>query len=216
MLKALPGNARGAVMVEFAVCLPVLLTMYLGSFVVTDMVSCNRKVTIATRALADLASHNLSPTAVQQNPSNTSGSAFLSASALVVNPYNMAKATETIALLRVCDATHAWVVWSQTMTQTSNGTVISAPITVGIPAAASVITIPTAMVTSAMVPVNPNGSIGICTNYAASNGTQTQVGQAGGYLFEGQISYLYTPVIGLGTLPTTLMGDTIYMSPRLY
>ena len=128
----------------------------------------------------------------------------------------MAKSTETITLLRVCDATHGYVVWSQTMTQTSNGTVLTAPITVGTPSAASVVAIPTAMVTSALIPVNPNNSVGICTNYAASNNSQTQVGQAGGYLFAGQISYLYTPVIGLGTATTTLMGDTIYMSPRLY
>ncbi len=216
MLRKIIRDAGGAVAVEFAVCLPVLLTMYMGSFVVTDMVSCNRKVTIATRALADLASHNLSPTAVQQNPSGSSAVAYLSAGALVVTPYNMAKATETVALLRVCDATHAYVVWRQTMTQSSNGTVLTSPITVGVSAATSVVAIPTAMVTSTLIPVNPNGVVGICGNYAASNATQTQLGQAGGYLFEGQVSYLYTPVIGLGPATTTLMSDAIYMSPRLY
>lgn len=102
------------------------------------------------------------------------------------------------------------------MTQDSTGTVLTAPITVGTPAAASVVSIPAAMVTSALIPVNPNGSAGICSNYGASNATLTQVGQAGGYLFQGQVRYLYTPAIGLGTATTTLMGDTIYMSPRLY
>ena len=216
MLRRLARDRRGAVAVEFAICLPVLLTMYLGSFVVTDMVSCNRKVTIATRALADLASHNMSPTLVQQNPSGTSAASYLSASALVISPYNMGFATQTIALLRVCDANHAYLVWSQTMTQSSTGTVLTSPVTVGTPAAASVVAIPASMVTAPSVPVNPDGTVGICNNYSASNATQTQVGQAGGYLFEGQVSYLYTPAIGFGAKPTTMMGDTIYMSPRLY
>lgn len=216
MLKQFSTDTRGAVLVEFALCLPVLLAMYLGSFVITDMVNCNRKVTIATRALADLASHNLSPTAVQSTPASTSATSYLSASAVVINPYNMANATETVALLRVCDATHAYVVWSQTMTQNSAGTVLTSPITVGTPAAASVMTIPATMVTAPSIPVNPNGSTGICSNYSASSSTLTQVGQAGGYLFEGQVRYLYIPAIGLGGTTTTPMADTIFMSPRLY
>lgn len=216
MLRTLSRDCRGAVLVEFALCLPVLLVMYLGGFVVTDMVSCNRKVTIATRALADLASHNLSPAAVQVTPASTSAISYLSASAMVINPYDMANATQTVALLRVCDATHAYLVWSQAMTQNSAGTVLTSPTIVGTPAAASVVTIPASMVTSPAIPVNPDGSTGTCSNYSASNSSQTQVGQSGGYLFEGQVRYLYTPAIGLGGTTTTPMADIIYMSPRLY
>ena len=128
----------------------------------------------------------------------------------------MGFATETVALLRVCDATHAYVVWSQAMTQSGTGTVLTSPITVGTPAAASVVAIPAAMVTASLIPVNPDGSTGICANYAASNSTRTQLGQAGGYLFKGQVSYLYTPAIAFGATTTTMMGDAIYMSPRLY
>ncbi len=216
MLSKLSSDSRGAVLVEFALCLPVLLIMYLGGFVITDMVSCNRKVTIATRALVDLASHNLSPAEVQLLPASTTAVSYLSASAVVLNPYNMANATQTIALLRVCDASHAYVVWSQSMTQNSGGTVLTSPSTIGTPTAASVVAIPAAMVTAPAIPVNPDGSTGICTNYAASGSTGTQVGQDGGYLFKGEVGYLYTPAIGLGRTTTTPMADTIYMSPRLY
>jgi Flp pilus assembly protein TadG len=216
MLTEFRSNTRGAVLVEFAICLPVLLVMYLGSFVVTDMVNCNRKVTIATRALADLASHNLSPSVVQQNPAATSATAYLSASAVVISPYNLANATEKVALLRICDATHAFVVWSQTTTQNGTNTMLTSPTTIGTPTAASVVAIPADMVTSPSIPVNPDGSAGICGNISASNGRRTQVGQAGGYVFEGQVSYLYTPAIKFGPTPTTQMADAIYMSPRLY
>lgn len=216
MLRNLPKDIRAAVLVEFAICLPVLITMYLGSFVVTDMVNCSRKVTIATRALADLASHNLSPTAVQQMPTSASASSYLSASALVISPYNMANATETVSLLRVCDATHAFAVWTQSMTQTRTGTVLTSPITVGVPVAASIVTIPATMATSPMIPVSPDGSAGICSNYTASNSAKTQVGQAGGYLFNGKVIYYYNPVIGFGAYSITPMTDSIYMSNRLY
>jgi Flp pilus assembly protein TadG len=215
MLRKFGKDTRGAILVEFAICLPVVLTMYLGSYVICNMVDCNRKVTIATRALADFVSHNMSPTAVQLTPSSTSATTYLSASALVLTPYNMANATETVSLLRVCDATHAYVVWSQVQTQASNGTGVSSTISVGTPALASVTTIPSSMINSPMVPTNPDGTTGICTNYAVSNSTKTQVGQAGGYLYLGRFSYRYTPPIGLGTQTAMQMGDTVYMSPRL-
>jgi hypothetical protein len=103
------------------------------------------------------------------------------------------------------------------MTQDSaGGGVLTSPTTVGTPAAASVVPIPANMVTSPAIPVNPDGSTGICGNYAASNTTRTQVGRAGGYLFEGQVRYRYAAAIGLGTPATTPMADAVYMSPRLY
>lgn len=216
MLKGFGHDTTGAVLVEFALCLPVLLVMYLGTFVITDMVTCNRKVTIATRALTDLASHNLSPTAIQQNPASASAAAYLSAAAVVMNPYSMARTTQGVSLLRVCDASHAYLVWSQTMTQDSAGNVLTAPTTTGTPTAASVIAIPATMVTTPSIPVNPDGSTGICTNYSASSATRTQLGQAGGYIFAGKISFAYTPPVGLGPQTITPMSDAIYMSPRLY
>jgi Flp pilus assembly protein TadG len=41
--------------VEFAIALPVMLLLYVMAFVLSDMTSCNRKVTITARAMADMA-----------------------------------------------------------------------------------------------------------------------------------------------------------------
>jgi hypothetical protein len=71
------------------------------------------------------------------------------------------------------------------------------------------------MITTPLIPVNPNGTVGICSNFAASNSTLTQVGQAGGYLFVGKISFTYVLPFSLGLPLTTTMGDRIYMSPRI-
>ncbi|WP_447411811.1 TadE/TadG family type IV pilus assembly protein, partial [Clostridium perfringens] len=53
-------DRRGTVLVEFAVMLPVMLVLWMGSLQIEDGIACNRKVTIATRAVADLVAQNVS------------------------------------------------------------------------------------------------------------------------------------------------------------
>ena len=223
MLKRLARNARGVAMVEFAIALPVMLVMYMGGYLVCDMIGCSRKVTIATRALTDMVSRNLSPSIIYNNPSGASGSSYLSASAVVLSPYSMANATEQISLLRVCDATHAYVVWTQAQTQNATGSTVTPTTstqTAGtLPANATqsannVVSIPSTMVTSVAVPSSPDGS-DVCNNLAPSTSTATQVGTTGSWLFMGKITYVYTPAISLLPISTNTMSDVIYMSPRL-
>lgn len=213
----LRGRTEGSVLVEFAICLPVLLLLYQIAFVLSDMVTCNRKVTVATRALTDMVSRNLSPTAITANPAAISATTYMSASAVVLTPYDISKATEQVALLRVCDAGHAWVVWTNAQTQTSAGVAATATpvLTAGVLGAASIVALPAAMVTSPMIPVNPNGTVGICGNFAASSSSLTQVGQAGGFIFVGQISFSYAPPYSYGLPATMALNDMIYMSPRI-
>ena len=224
MLKRFALNRRGMALVEFALCLPVLMTMYLGGYAALDMISCMRKVTTSTRSVVDMASRSMSPTIIYNAPQNASATSYLSASAVVLSPYHLNNAVEQISLLRVCDATHAYVVWTQAQTQTADGSTVTAATstqTAGtLPAnqtqsASSVVTIPSTMVTSPMIPTSPDGS-NVCTNYAAGTSTKTQVGTAGGWLYMGKVNYSYTPGINFFRLATTSLSDTIYMSPRLY
>jgi Flp pilus assembly protein TadG len=202
MLRRLIGQREGVAMVEFAVVLPVMLVLFLGCFVVSDMISCYRKVTSTTRAVTDLVSRNVSPSAGQPTTTLTT---YMTSAELVLSPFNASNATLQISNLRVCDATHAYVVWSQAQTGTTSAT---PSLTAG-----TVVTIPTNLITSPMVPTSPDGS-DVCNNTTSSS-TKTQVGTAGGYLFFGQVAYAYTPAISYGALTTTNMGDQIYMSPRL-
>lgn len=189
-------------MVEFAIVLPVLLLLFMSGYVVSDMIACYRKVTITTRALTDLVSTGVSPS---RPPNTTTVAADISSAELVLAPFAAANATLQISELRVCDATHAYVVWSQAQ----NGTVSATPsLTAG-----TVVSIPTNLITTPMVPVSPDGS-DVCNNTTGST-TKTQVGTAGGYLYFGQVSYAYTPVINYAQVLTTTLADKIYMSPRL-
>lgn len=224
VLRRLAHNTGGMALVEFALCLPVLIILYLGGYAALDMISCMRKVTTSARSVVDLVGRTMSPAIIYNAPQSANAASYLSASAVVLSPYKLNNATEQISLLRICDATHAYVVWTQAQTQTADGSSVSAAAstqTAGtLPAsqtqsAGTVVSIPSTMVTSPLVPVSPDGS-NVCSNLAPSTSNKTQVGTAGGWLFMGTVTYKYTPSANFFSLPSTPLTDTIYMSPRLY
>ncbi|MEP7005425.1 MAG: TadE/TadG family type IV pilus assembly protein [Sphingomonas bacterium] len=224
MLKRLSQDARGAVIVEFAYCLPVLLLLYMGGTCLSDMIACNRKVTIATRSLVDLVGRTMSPAIVYNDPESANAKSYLSASAVVLTPYKLNNATEQISLIRVCDATHAYVAWTQAQTQNASGSTVTAATSShtagtlpasGTQTASNVISIPSNMITATMVPASPDGS-NVCGNFAPGTSTKTQVGTAGGWLYMGKITYNFTPVVSFVPITTTAFTHTIYMVPRLF
>lgn len=107
--------------VEFAIVLPVMLLLYMMAFLLSDMASCNRKVTITARAIADMATRYsaLSTTASATNSVAT----ILAASEQVLTPYDTDKAMVRIS--EVCalstSATTVQVIWSQVQ----NGTALT-------------------------------------------------------------------------------------------
>lgn len=224
MLKRLIQDSSGAAIVEFAICLPVLVLLYTGGCCLSDMIACNRKVTIATRSLVDLTSRAMSPAIIYNDPPSANAKSYLSASAVVLSPYKLDNATEQISLLRICDATHAYVVWTQAQTQSADGSTVTAATsehTAGtLPtneaqSASTVISLPANMVSSTMVPTSPDGS-NVCQNLAPGTSTKTQVGTAGGWLYVGKITYNFTPSVSFIPIQTTALTHTIYMTPRLY
>ena len=224
MLKPLAQDASGVAIVEFAFTLPVLLLLYMGGCCLSDMIACNRKVTVATRSLVDLVSRTMSPTVLYNDPNSANAKSYLSASAVVLSPYKLNAATEQISLLRVCDASHAYVVWTQAQTQNADGSVVANATpdqvegtlpTNEAQSANTVVSIPTNMITSTMIPTSPDGS-NVCGNLAPGNSNKTQVGTAGGWLYRGKITYNFTPVISFTPLQNTTLAKTIYMVPRLY
>lgn len=222
--RSIGRDARGVVLIEFALVVPVMLTMYLGAYVVSEMVMCNRKVTVAATTLTDLVSRNMAPSGIAASPATSNASTYLSGGALVMSPFGLSGATETITLLRVCSTTRAYVVWSQTQTQTDSGTVLTQPITVGSTANPTIVTLPAGLLStqsgsSSYYPLAPTSTtqastnIDICSNTSGSGNTPV-VGSAGSYLFAGSIAYNYRPAISYASLATTQMAGSIYMIPR--
>ena len=216
MLSRLCRNRQASVAIEFAVCLPVMVTMYIGSYIVADEVACNRRVTIATRTLTDLVSRSLSPSAVAANPAGTDATALMSAATLTLVPYSNVNATENVALLRVCDASHAYVIWSQAVNYSASGTATATTpaLTAATLTSSSVISVPANMITTPMVPTSPDSS-NVCSNFATGTANTVQVGTAGAYLFVSEVDFAYQPLIGFGFPTTIALGNMLFMSPRL-
>jgi Flp pilus assembly protein TadG len=113
---------RGLAALEFAMLLPVMLTLYLGSYEVTTGVAVQRKVTLTARALADLSSQFTS--IADSDMSN-----ILNAASDIIAPYASANLQAVVSELSVNAQGLASVVWSNTL----NGTALTVGQSVTIP-----------------------------------------------------------------------------------
>lgn len=106
-LGRLAACRSGVALVEFAVSVPVLFTLYLGAYVLSDQISCSRKVTITARSVADLTSRyaSLTPSGLQT---------VMAASAQIMQPYG-GPTTVRVSEILVTSPTTGIVVWSQTL-----------------------------------------------------------------------------------------------------
>jgi Flp pilus assembly protein TadG len=119
------GDCRGVSAVEFALLLPLMLTLYLGSAEVSTGIAISRKVTLTAHALADLASQ-------YSSIANSDMSNILNASSDIIAPYPVNKLTAVVSELSINAQGQATVVWSDSLNGTAR--------TVG-----QVVTIPTAL-----------------------------------------------------------------------
>lgn len=99
-------NRRGTALVEFAILLPVMLTLFLGGYQLTQASACQRRVTIVTRAIADLVSQYETIDATQVG-------IILDASTQILKPYDVEKAQLRVSLIKVDPARNVGVVWSE-------------------------------------------------------------------------------------------------------
>jgi len=121
-LAALVHDRSGSSALEMALIAPALVLMYCGSYVVSDMVTCGRKVSLSAHAVADLGSQYASLTSAQVT-------AILANSAYVMAPYNSSTASMRLSEIQVTDASHATVVWSQAQ----NGPILATGAIVNLP-----------------------------------------------------------------------------------
>jgi Flp pilus assembly protein TadG len=88
------GDTKGVSAVEFALVLPLMLTLYLGGVEVSQAIAASRKVTLVSRTVADLASQSSKITAAQMTN-------ILNASAAVVSPFPSNKLKVTVAQIMI-------------------------------------------------------------------------------------------------------------------
>jgi Flp pilus assembly protein TadG len=112
------ADRRGLSAVEFALLLPLMLTLYLGGVEVSNGVALDRKVAITARTVADLASRMTSI-------NNSAMTNILGASAAVVAPYPASQSvlSVTVSEVSIDSKGAATITWSDALYSGSAHTV---------------------------------------------------------------------------------------------
>ena len=98
-------DRRGTSAVEFALLLPLMLTLYLGAVEVSDAVSADRKVTLTARAVADLVARTTSVSDAQMTD-------ILNAASAVTAPFPAANMKVIVSSVYIDNDGVAKVQWS--------------------------------------------------------------------------------------------------------
>ncbi len=122
--RRLIRDERGVSAVEFAMLLPLMITLYIGGVEVSSAIAVDRKVTLVARTLGDLVAQS---TSVNANDMTN----ILNAASSVVQPYSGSLIQVTVSRVDVDGNSVAKVVWSKT----KNGTARAPNSTVTLPPA---------------------------------------------------------------------------------
>src|SRR5882672_893031 len=122
MMARFARDHRGISSVEFALILPILLALYLGTVDVSQAIAVDRKVTLTSRTLADLASQVTSI-------NNADMTNIINAASSVVSPFDITKLKVVVSEINIDNNGSATIGWSDTL----NGTKHSVGATVTVP-----------------------------------------------------------------------------------
>lgn len=126
-LRRLIADERGVSAVEFAMLLPLMLTLYLGAVEVSQGIGADRKVTLTARTICDLVSQ-------VSSIGNSDMTNALNASAAVMAPFPVGNLKVTVTSVKIDSSGKATVDWSDTL----NGTARAKGSTVTLPTALNV------------------------------------------------------------------------------
>ena len=123
-LLGLAGDQRGVSAVEFALLLPLMVVLYLGTVEISQGISAYRKLTMTARTVADLVSQT-------SNVTNSYKDNSLSAATAVMAPFPDTNLKVTVSSIAIDAQGKATVSWSDT----KNGAARAKGSTVTLPAA---------------------------------------------------------------------------------
>ena len=132
-VSSLGRDQRGVSAVEFALILPLMVTLYLGVVEVSTGVAIQRKVTLTARTAADLASQAMSINNADMSNIKTAAAAVM-AWCMAPCAFSSAQLTVTISAVNIDADGVAKVAWSDTL----NGTARATDDVVTVPAALNV------------------------------------------------------------------------------
>jgi Flp pilus assembly protein TadG len=184
------GDCRGIAAVEFAVIVPVMLTMFFGTVTFSSAVAIDRKITIFARAVSDITSQAPATSPTYAVTTDTLLQNAFTAGLKILMPYLQASspsANATVSEIYVDSNSVARIVWSRAATLAPSGT-------------------------QATLVVSGRSAGDVVTNIVPPTLLQKQT-----YLIFSEINYLFTPAVNFGNLmPNTgvTLSDFAYSAPR--
>ena len=121
-------DRRGVSAIEFAMLLPVMVTLYLGVVEVSRGVAIDRKVTLTTRTMADLASRVTSI-------NNADMTNMLNATSAVIAPYDQSMVQVVLSAVNIDANGIAKIGWSDTLHGSARavGSTVAVPTVLAVP-----------------------------------------------------------------------------------
>lgn len=121
-------DRRGVAAIEFAMILPVMLAMFLGSIEITQGVATDRKIGLTVRAAADLTSQATSV-------SNAEMTNILNAAASIMYPYATAPMKLKVTAVNIAANGSATVAWGDALntTKRTTGSSVTIPTALAVP-----------------------------------------------------------------------------------
>jgi Flp pilus assembly protein TadG len=121
-LRRLAGDERGVSAVEFALLLPLMLTLYFGAVEISQGIAADRKVTLTARSIGDLVSRATSITNADMTNS-------LNAASAVMSPYPVTNLKLTVSSVSINAEGVATIKWSDALNGTARvpGEVVTLP-----------------------------------------------------------------------------------------
>jgi Flp pilus assembly protein TadG len=114
-LAGFADDCRGVAAVEFALLLPMMLGILLGSVSVSQGIATDRKVAITAHAIADISSQYTSI-------NNAEMTNILNASSAIIAPYSVTNLQAVVSEISVNAQGQASVVWSDALNGTARPT----------------------------------------------------------------------------------------------
>jgi Flp pilus assembly protein TadG len=127
-LGRLADDERGVSAVEFAMLLPLMLTLYLGTVEVSQGIAADRKVTLTARTVADLV-------AQVSSINDTDMTNSLNAAAAVIAPFTTSNLMVTVTSVTIDAAGKATVAWSDALNGSprAKGSTVTVPTALNTP-----------------------------------------------------------------------------------
>ncbi len=122
LIRRLVGDRSGVAAVEFALLLPVMLSLYIGGIEISDGFTIKRKVTNTTSALGDLITRTEDITSAEMTD-------ILKAASAVMAPYDIGKLKIKLSGVAIDKDSKATVTWGAKQNDTcpKKGTSVTLP-----------------------------------------------------------------------------------------